>query len=154
MLKDLATVEAYLTDLRDIHSRGVGTKETSYYTPLVNLLNDVGKTLKPKIHCIMHPASRGAGIPDIGLFGTKKANRDEAAEFLQGEIPEHGVIEVKSTSEEVGLTADSEQVSRYWDRYRQVLVTNYRDFLLVSEDTSGRPTKLEPFRLAESADAF
>ena len=53
-----------------------------------------------------------------------------------------------------GLTANSDQVSRYWNHYRLVLVTNTRDFVLVSEDAAGRPAKLESFRLADSPDEF
>ena len=40
-------------------------------------------------------------------------------------------------------------MSRYWRRYRLVLVTNTRDFVLLGEDAVGRPAKLETFRLAE-----
>ena len=36
------------------------------------------------------------------------------------------------------------QVSRYWNRYRLVLVTNYRDFVLLGEDACrANPTPLE-----------
>ena len=45
-------------------------------------------------------------------------------------------------------------MSRYWNRYRLVLVTNTRDFVLVGEDAAGRPAKLETFRLAENAEDF
>ena len=45
-------------------------------------------------------------------------------------------------------------MSRYWNRYRLVLVTNTRDFVLVGEDAAGRPAKLETFRLAEDAEDF
>ena len=45
-------------------------------------------------------------------------------------------------------------MSRYWGRYRLVLVTNTRDFVLVGTDGSGDPAKLETFRLAESIDDF
>ena len=45
-------------------------------------------------------------------------------------------------------------MSRYWNRYRLVLVTNTRDFVLVGEDAAGRAAKLETFRLAESAEDF
>ena len=45
-------------------------------------------------------------------------------------------------------------MSRYWGRYRLVLVTNLRDFVLVGADASGDPAKLETFRLAENADDF
>ena len=52
------------------------------------------------------------------------------------------------------MTADGPQVSRYWGRYRLVLVTNTRDFVLVGEDASGRPAKLETFRLAGDGETF
>jgi hypothetical protein len=147
-------LEAYLTELRDIRASGAGTKETSYYTPLANLLNEVGKTLKPRVRCIIQLASRGAGIPDGGLFSPQQMKQIDEADPLAELIPEHGVIEAKPASEDAWLTADSKQVSKYWGRYRQVLVTNYRDFLLVGEDNGGQPEKLESYRLAASDKAF
>lgn len=46
-------LETYLRAMRDIHSTGEAVDETSYYTPLANLLNEIGKTLKPKVHCVL-----------------------------------------------------------------------------------------------------
>ena len=63
-------------------------------------------------------------------------------------------MEVKPSGNDAWLTASSNQVSRYWGRYRLVLVTNTRDFILVSEDTKGNPMKLETFRLSESEQEF
>ena len=60
-----------------------------------------------------------------------------------GQIPERGVVEVKPAGDDAWLTADTNQVSRYWGRYRLVLVTNTRDFVLVGEDAQGNPVKLE-----------
>ena len=71
-----------------------------------------------------------------------------------GQLPGRGVVEVKPIAEDAWLTADSSQVSGYWTRYRLVLVTNSRDFVLLGEDTVGRPTKLETFRLARNAEEF
>ena len=71
-----------------------------------------------------------------------------------GQMPERGVVEVKSVGDDAWLTANSDQVSRYWNHYRLVLVTNTRDFVLVSEDAAGRPAKLESFRLADSPEEF
>jgi hypothetical protein len=45
-------------------------------------------------------------------------------------------------------------VVRYWERYGQVLVTNYRDFILIGRDAEGRKTKLEEYRLAPNESAF
>ncbi len=72
----------------------------------------------------------------------------------QGQTPERGVVEVKPPDDDAWLTAESSQVSKYWDRYRLVLVTNTRDFVLLGEDERGRPAKLETFRLAGSAEEF
>ena len=72
----------------------------------------------------------------------------------EGQIPEHGVVEVKPVDDDAWVTAEGNQVSRYWGRYRLVLVTNYRDFVLVGEDAAGRPAKLETIRLADSAEDF
>ena len=52
------------------------------------------------------------------------------------------------------LTASGEQASKYWSKYRLVLVTNTRDFVLLGEDSAGNPTKLETFRLAGSVQEF
>lgn len=65
-------------------------------------------------------------------------------------MPEHGVVEVTGLAEPALATADTAQVSRYWRRYRLVLVSNYREVLLIGADASGRPVRLEAFRLAPS----
>ena len=64
------------------------------------------------------------------------------------------MIEVKAPDDDAFLTAAGEQVSRYWHRYRLVLVTNTRAFVLVGEDANGKPAKLETFRLANRAEEF
>ncbi|ALA59438.1 hypothetical protein [Nitrospira moscoviensis] len=61
-------LETYLKELRDIRSSGEVVNETSYYGPLATLLNEVGKSLKPKVRCIINIKDRGAGLPDGGLF--------------------------------------------------------------------------------------
>ena len=146
-----AAVEDYLDDLRKIRSSGGATGERSYYPPLTNLLNAVGSTLKPKVFCVSELAQQGAGHPDLGLYAAKQMQRGRQRD---GQLPEGGVVEVKPIGEDAWLIADSAQVSKYWDRYRLVLVTNTRDFVLLGEDAQGRPAKLETFRLAGSAAAF
>ena len=63
-------------------------------------------------------------------------------------------MEVKSAEDDAWQTANSDQVSKYWGRYRQVLVTNYRDFVLVDLDRNGNPARLERFQLAADAEDF
>ena len=72
----------------------------------------------------------------------------------EGQLPECGVVEVKPAGDDAWLTAQGAQVSKYWSRYRLVLVTNTRDFVLLGEDTAGNPVKLETFRLAGTQDEF
>ena len=144
-------VEDYLADLRRIRASGGATGERSYYPPLNNLLTAVGATLKPKVICVGELAQQGAGHPDFGLYAARQFQKGKPRE---GQLPECGVVEVKPAGDDAWLTADSAQVSRYWARYRLVLVTNTRDFVLVGQDAAGNPTRLETFRLAPTQDEF
>lgn len=148
-------LETYLRELRDIRSTGAGVPETSYYGPLANLLNEVGKskTLKPKVRCVINLANRGAGIPDGGLFTADQVKRDDPNP-IAGQAPARGAIEVKSTAADVSAIVAGEQVARYCKQYGLVLVTNYRDFLLVARDPAGKPAVLESYRLAPGEEEF
>ncbi len=146
-----AAVEAYFTELRRVRASGGATDERSSYPALSNLLNAVGAGLKPKVFCVGELVDQGAGHPDFGLYAAKQVQRGRPHEE---QLPERGVVEVKAVHDDARLTAAGGQVSRYWKRYRLVLVTNTRDFVLIGEDASGRPVKLETFRTADSADEF
>ena len=146
-----AAVETYLADLQRVRASGGATGERSSYGPLASLLNAIGATLKPKVFCVGELADQGAGHPDFGLYSAKQVQRGQPK---QGQVPEGGVVEVKAADDEAWLTAASDQVSRYWGRYRLVLATNTCDFLLVGEDAAGRPATLETFRLAQGAEEF
>ena len=147
-------VEFYLQELAHIRSSGAAVPETSYYGALERLFNEVGKTLKPKVRCILSLKNRGAGQPDGGLFTLDQFQKSSKTEPLPGQLPSRGVIEVKSTSDDAWITADGKQVSKYWEKYRQVLITNYRDFILLGQDREGNPVKLETFRLAPNEADF
>ena len=146
-------VETYFDDLRKIGASGGGTGELSYYPPLSNLLNAVGGSLKPKVFCVSQLAHLGAGHPDFGLYAAKQVQKGQPKKG-QGPLPECGVVEVKSADDDAWLTANSAQVSKYWELYRLVLITNTRDFVLLGENSQGNPVKLETFRLAGSNDDF
>ena len=143
--------EAYFTDLRLVRGAGGATDERSLYVPLANLLDAVGATLKPRVFCVQELADQGAGHPDFGLYTTRQVQKGQPK---SGQKPERGVIEVKPVAEDAWLTAASDQVTGYWQGYRQVLATNFRDFVLVGEDADGHPVRLESFRLAVSAAEF
>ena len=144
-------VESYFTELRLVRGSGGATNERSLYVPLANLLNAVGGALRPKVFCVQELADQGVGHPDFGLYTTQQVQKGKPK---SGQKPERGVIEVKPIADAAWLTAESDQVAGYWQGYRQVLVTNARDFVLVGEDEGGRPVRLESLRLAESASQF
>ena len=146
-----AAVEAYFTDLNRVRASGGATAERSSYGPLANLMNAVGASLKPKVFCVGELANQGAGHPDFGLYAAKQLQKGRPRE---DQAPERGVVEVKAAGDDAWITAVGDQVSRYWGRYRLVLVTNTRDFVLVGEDVAGRPARLETFRLADNAEDF
>ena len=144
-------VAAYFAELKRVAASGGATAEGSAHAPLAGLLNAIGATLKPKVFCVGELADQGAGRPDFGLYTARQVRATAPAD---GQLPERGVVEAKPATDDAWLTAASDQVSRYWGRYRLVLVTNFRDFVLLGEDAQGRACKLETFRLAESAEDF
>ncbi|MEB3233757.1 MAG: type ISP restriction/modification enzyme, partial [Leptolyngbyaceae bacterium] len=118
------------------------------------LMNDLGNSLKPKVRCVMQLKNVGAGMPDGGIFTARQFRRRTDDMPSQSENPERGVIEIKGTGDDAWVIADTQQVSKYWARYRQVLVTNYRDFVLIGQDVNGQPVKLETYRLADNEKDF
>ncbi|HYD70249.1 type ISP restriction/modification enzyme [Azospirillum sp.] len=117
------------------------------------LLNDIGGLRRPKVVCVGQLADVGAGHPDFGLFTVTQISAKTQAPKA-GVLPERGVVEAKPPTADLMLTARSRQVQRYWERYGLVLVTNYREFLIVGRDQFGRATFLEHFRLADTVEAF
>ena len=128
-------LETYLKDLRDIRSTGAAVAETSFYPALSNLLNEIGKSLKPKVRCVINIANRGAGLPDGGLFtaGQFQKASDARAEARPAARAGRlgGQADRPKTVEKI---ARSEQVERYCAKYGLVLVTNLRDFLLLGRE--------------------
>ena len=148
-------LETYLNELSEIHNSGAGVKETSSYPVLVTLLNDIGKTLKPKVRCIIHLRSKGASIRDGGLFTADqlKGLGDED-DPLEGQLPARAVLEVKGTNADVDKIVEGPQVAKYLEKYGLALVTNYRAFQLVRAGPQGKPIKLEAYHLAEKEKDF
>jgi len=145
-------LETYLEELGA--SRGVATKETSGYGALAALLNAAGHTLKPKVRCIIHPKNSGAGLPDGGLFTPDQLKKRNEEESFIDQKPARGVIEIKSTRDEIADIAETEQVKDYLKHYGLVLVTNYRSFLLLKRGDNGKPVQLESFQLAPDEKTF
>jgi hypothetical protein len=150
----MSPFEIYIRELRDIRATGAGVKETSYYNALANLLNTIGATLQPKVRCVMQLKNQGAGMPDGGLFTARQFQKRSGDEPIEPQNPERGVIEIKGTGDDAWVIANTPQVSKYWHKYRQVLVTNYRDFVLIGQNVNGQPIKLETYRLASNEKEF
>jgi hypothetical protein len=131
----------YLGHLQRVRNTERGTPELSYRAALENLLNAVGDDLEPAVHTTAEIADTGAGHPDFGLFEVASGN-------------ERGVVEVKPVDEDTPRTADGSQVTRYGRRYGCVLVTNYRDFLLVVRQPDGKPRVEVRYQLAPDAESF
>src|SRR5665811_2334176 len=115
--------------------------------------NEVGAKLRPKVRCLINLQNAGAGIPDGGLFTASQFPKG-GAEPLSGQLPARGAIEAKSVGDDARAVAASEQVRRYLEKYRQVLVTTYREFVLVGFNAEGEAASLESFSLAATEQEF
>ena len=147
-------LETCLAALRQIHDTGGGVAETSYYGALESLLNQVGSNLDPPVRAVPQLRDTGAGNPDFGLFAAGQFEAGLENKPLPGQKPERGVVEVKSWRDEVLTVAASEQVNRYGQHYGMVLVSNYRDFVLVGRNAAGQLAPLERLPLAASEAEF
>ena len=145
----MTPLETYLKELHQIRSTGAAVAETSFYPALSSLFNEIGKSLRPKVRCVINIANRGAGLPDGGFFTAEQFQRSADAEPRRGQLPERGALEVKPPSLDVREIIATEQVNRYCVEYGIVLVTNYREFVLVARGHDGRLSPLEGFRLAD-----
>ncbi|MDI6449743.1 type ISP restriction/modification enzyme [Anaerobaca lacustris] len=147
-------VESYLKDVSEIWRSGGGVAEESYYGAMQKLLDEIGSKLKPRVRCVGQLKNTGAGTPDFGLFTADQFQRAKDTLPIEGQLPSRGVIECKPWDDDSFARSESAQVSKYWKRYNLVLVTNYRDFVLIGRDEAGKALRLESFRLAESENAF
>jgi hypothetical protein len=147
-------VQKYLTDVWEIYRTGGGVDEKSYYGPLEILLNEVGRKLKPRVRCVGQLKNTGAGEPDFGFFTANQFQSSKDSRPIAGQIPERGVVECKPWKDDSFVRTNSAQVSKYWNRYGLVLVTNFRDFVLVGRSEDGKPVRLESYRMAESESKF
>lgn len=135
-------LETYLSRLHEIRDTERGTPELSYRAALENLLNAVGGELDPAVQATAELADTGAGRPDFGFFESRSGNL-------------RGAVEVKGVEEDTPQTADGRQVARYWKHYGCVLVTNYRDFLLVVREPGEKTPRVEGrYQLAADEESF
>lgn len=147
-------VETYFREMAAIRGTGGGTGETSYYPPLITLLNTVGADLRPPVTAISQLRNTGSGLPDVGLFTADQRSDLETQQPIRDIPPARGVVEVKALADDVAVIANSKQVRGYVEHYGQALVTNYRDFLLVDHDANGDIRTSESMTLADDEASF
>ena len=147
----ITIAEEFFENVRRVRALGAGTPETSYYRALEVLLDQVGGSLAPKVVPLSQLSNTGAGSPDFGLFA---ANQIQKGEPRKGQMPERGVVEVKAVADDSLFKSTPAQLSKYFNAYRLVLVTNLRAFQLVGEDVNGTATRLEAFTIAATAADF
>jgi hypothetical protein len=143
----------YFRDLRDIYNTGSAVRETSYYSAFEAMANAYGKELKPRVRCVINLQNKGAGIPDAGFFTSEQFQRGEN-QPREGQKPLRGCAEIKSTKDDVLKIAETEHVAKYIAHYGAVLVTNYRDFLLIGKDANGNAEQLERFSFGDTEADF
>lgn len=148
------TLAEYLSALKAIRATGAGVPETSYYPALSNLFNAVGKTLKPKVRCVINISNQGAGLPDGGLFTADQFQRQADSTPKGGQLPARGAIEAKGTKPDVKTIAASQQVKGYLNTYGIVIVTNLREFVIVERGPNGLRAERETFALADDEQDF
>lgn len=153
-MKPMNPVEQYYRSLGEIHRSRGGVDETSYYPALETLLNEVGKTLKPKARCIINLANAGAGIPDGGIFSQDQLKRQSPSDKGLVQVPERGAIEVKPPRENPREVIASEQGQKYLARYGLVLVTNLREFVLFERGIADTTVEIESYTLAQEEHSF
>ena len=140
----------YLAEIARIRATRAGTGEISYYGALTGALNAAGERLKPRVFCVPNLRNRGSGFPDMGLFVAARGMPLE--DWPEVRAPERGVVEVDDIPADLSVKAGSAQVRRYLAAYGLVLVTNYRDFVLLGRDARGQPERRESFSF-DCADA-
>ena len=148
-------LEQYLAECRIAHSTKHATPETAFYPALANLLNAAGSPRDVRVHCVMGLKDQGAGMPDGGLFTPDQFSKSEG-KVKAGQVagPSRGVIECKPPKKDVLAIADTQQVSDYWNKYNQVLVTNYRELPARRPRPRRHAGRHDYYRLADSEADF
>lgn len=144
-------VEAYFERIRTTRALGAGTPETSYYDAVKGLFDAIGATVTPHVHCLSQLANTGAGSPDFGLYSGNQLQRGEPR---AGQPPSRGVVEMKGVEDDTLFKTNPAQISKYFDKYRLVIITNLRSFQIIGDGPDGNPVRMESFTLAPDAKSF
>lgn len=143
----------YLQSLAAKRASGEAVPEESFYGPLEALLDTFGHQVG--VRAVMQLADRGAGHPDGGLFDAEQLSRAGGAEAaFDVQLPTHGAVEVKPAEVDLDEVLARQQIRQYREHYGSVLVTNLRQFQLVTTAPDGSVHYGERFSLADDAETF
>lgn len=145
--------ESYFRSLYYLSTAGAATAKHSYYPALANLLNEVGRGLKPRVRCLLNLKELGPGLPDGGLFTANQFPKSKSGK-LPATPPGRGAIEVLDSGADLDAAAYSPEVIHHLKKYRYLLLTNFWRFLLLGLDADEEPVELESYSLAEHEDDF
>src|SRR5687768_14175921 len=126
----MSALETYLHRMRTIHSMGRATEETSYYSPLENLLQGAGSAISPAVVVTSQLSFKGVAIAPRG--GKKGSPLPDFGFFVEDNQDLRGLIEAKGVAEDVYEIARQPQVANYLRFIPAVLITTYREFLFVT----------------------
>ena len=124
----------YLNDLADVARQG-DAREESFYAALAAMLNEFAlESGKKQVRVTVLPRPTEAGNPDFRLWNGSN---------------QIGYIEAKKPTEvQLGIVEDSEQLARYRDTFRNLILTNFLEFRLYRNGVTvdsvmvGRPNTL------------
>src|SRR5262249_27972942 len=102
----------------------------------------------------IHPKNSGAGIPDGGLFTPDQLKDRDAEESFIGQKPARGAIEVKPAEDDLKEAIKTQQIKGYVNHYGQLLLTNFREFILLKAARGDKIQQLESFKLAADEKAL
>lgn len=129
--------------VRSFHASGTATAELSYYPAVGDLLDDAAHGLS--VVAMPHPSAKQGRSADLGLFARHQLVKGAIVgdEAWERQMPEHGVVEVKSPGEDIETTVASDQVLRYTRHYGKTIVTNLRDWRTVTLLPDGRTVTVD-----------
>ena len=117
-------LETYLRNLDEIRSTGArvsGKRHTTRSSPTCSI--PWGLTLKPQVPLHHEPGEPGScGCRRRGTVHPRPVPEGKNEQPLTGQPPSRGAIECKGTKDDAWRTSETSQISKYWDKYKQVLV--------------------------------
>lgn len=144
-------IKSYFDKMHHIRQTGCATDELSYYCALETFINGMICYLGFDVACVSQPGLGKDNRPDFALCPRLKNHK--TGYFGVNKCPFFGVIEVENPSKNMIVENKfelDEQVCNYIKDYNYVVLTNYREFLLLNEDREC----LKCYQISEDEEQF